>query len=380
MITKSVIISNSKHKKENAMSFEEKIKMLSEKIPTVVNQLQTEEATKTALVMPFISALGYDVFNPCEVIPEYTADIGKKKGEKVDYALVRDDEIVILIECKSVQTDLSEAEFSQLFRYFHTTKARIAILTNGINYWFFTDLEDANKMDEKPFLKLNLLSPRTFALAEVRKLVKSEFELQKMLCAANDLKYTSEFKSILLKQIEQPDEDFVRLFFSKSSATGRFNATAKELYTPLVAKAFSQIINDKVSDRLSRALQTEKQKIEAESVQNDKSDDSEELNEGVITTEEELEGYRIVRSIASEIIPAERVFFRDHKEYFNVLLDNNRLKPICRFRFNTKQKYVGTFNSEKNETRIPIENLAEIYKQKSAIFQTIQNYDESDQG
>lgn len=362
------------------MSFDEKIKKLSEKIPTVLNQLQTEEATKTALVMPFIAALGYDVFNPCEVVPEYTADLGKKKGEKVDYALMRDDEIVILIECKSIQTDLTEAEFSQLFRYFHTTKARIAILTNGINYWFFTDLEDSNKMDEKPFLKLNLLSPRTFALAEVKKLIKSEFELEKMLCAANDLKYMSEFKSILLKQIEQPDDDFVRLFFSKSSATGRFNATAKELYTPLVAKAFSQIINDKVSDRLSRALQSEKQKIEEESAIDEQTEELEELKDGINTTEEELEGYRIVRSIASEIIPAERVFFRDTKGYFNVLLDDNNRKPICRLWFNTKQKYVGIFDSEKTETRIPIENLAEIYKQKSGIFQTIQNYDGNDQG
>jgi hypothetical protein len=360
------------------MSFEEKIKFLSEKIPTVVNQLQTEEATKTALVMPFISALGYDVFNPCEVIPEYTADLGKKKGEKVDYALMRDDEIVILIECKSVQTDLSEAEFSQLFRYFHTTKARIAILTNGIKYWFFTDLEDTNKMDEKPFLKLDLLTPRTFALAEVKKLVKSEFELEKMLCAANDLKYTSEFKSILLQQIEQPDDDFVRLFFSKSSAPGRFTATAKELYTPLVSKAFSQIINDKVSDRLSRALQSEKQKNEEEHAKEDQADELEETKNGVITTEEELEGYRIVRSIASEIIPPERVFFRDHKEYFNVLLDNNRLRPICRLWFNTKQKYVGIFDREKKETREPIEKLSEIYKQKTGILRAIQNYDESE--
>jgi predicted type IV restriction endonuclease len=259
--------------------------------------------------------------------------LGKKKGEKVDYALIRDEEIVILIECKKAKTDLSSAEYSQLFRYFHTTNARIAILTNSIKYWFFTDLEDPNKMDKKPFLELNLIEPRPFAIEEVKKLCKSEFELQNMLSAANELKYTSEYKSIILQQLEQPDEDFVKFFFSNSSTTGRFTSSAKELHTPLVAKAFSQIINDRVSDRLNRALKNEEEKLDVE--ENVKEVPETEQKDGIITTEEELEGFRIVRSIMSEVINPERVYFRDAKSYFGILLDDNNsgglkklVKPI----------------------------------------------------
>ena len=127
------------------MSFDEKIAVLIQRIPKLIDHLKTEEATKNALIMPFISALGYDIFNPQEVVPEYIADIGTKKGEKVDYAIMRDGEIIILIECKKVGIDLTQTEMSQLFRYFTVTKARIAILTNGIQYNFFSDLEEANK-------------------------------------------------------------------------------------------------------------------------------------------------------------------------------------------------------------------------------------------
>ena len=96
--------------------------------------LLTEEAAKTALVMPFLQALGYDVFNPAEVVPEFTADVGIKKGEKVDYALCIDGRVNILIECKPSTIDLDLKHASQLYRYFSTTDARVAVLTNGVVY------------------------------------------------------------------------------------------------------------------------------------------------------------------------------------------------------------------------------------------------------
>ena len=124
---------------------------LSNRIPKVLKTIQTEEATKNALIMPFIQALGYNVFDPFEVAPEYTADVGTKKNEKVDYVIMREDRPCILIECKSSSTNLNINHASQLFRYFGVTEARFAILTNGIDYKFFTDIEAPNKMDERPF-------------------------------------------------------------------------------------------------------------------------------------------------------------------------------------------------------------------------------------
>jgi hypothetical protein len=134
------------------MEFAEKLSALAAKVRQQRGVIQTEEATKNAFVMPFISTiLGYDVFNPMEVVPEFIADVGLKKGEKIDYAIVKDGEVQILIECKKSTEPVKIEHASQLFRYFAVTNARIAILTNGEVYQFFTDLDAPNRMDAKPF-------------------------------------------------------------------------------------------------------------------------------------------------------------------------------------------------------------------------------------
>src|SRR5690625_3790859 len=127
--------------------------------------------------MPFISTvLGYDVFNPLEVVPEFTADVGVKRGEKVDYAIMRDGEVQILVECKSSNDALRVEHASQLFRYFSVTNARIAILTNGQVYKFYTDLDAPNKMDDRPFLVLDLLAIDETLLPELRKLSRGTLD------------------------------------------------------------------------------------------------------------------------------------------------------------------------------------------------------------
>ncbi|AFY74959.1 hypothetical protein Syn7502_03059 [Synechococcus sp. PCC 7502] len=352
------------------MSFDEKIAALIQRIPKLIEHLQTEEATKNALVMPFISALGYDVFNPQEVVPEFTADVGVKKGEKVDYAVMRNAEVIFLIECKKVGVDLSHAEMSQLFRYFAVTKARIAILTNGVQYHFFSDLESPNKMDTKPFLELDLNDPRLPALEEVKKLAKEDFDLEQILSTASELKYNSAIKKILTGQYDSPDEEFVRFFFVRTNLGSKFTATAKEQFTPIVAKAFQQFINEKITDRLRSALQSEvKPIIEEEKLV------PEELKSDILTTEEELEGFRIVRAVISKVVAPERVIYRDTKTYMGILLDDNNRKPICRLWFNSKQKYLGLFDSSKNEVKIAIDTLTDIYKHSDQLIATTQSYE-----
>ena len=360
------------------MSFDEKILALTQRLPKITDHLTTEEATKNALVLPFISALGYDVFNPQEVIPEFTADIGTKKGEKVDYAIVRDGEIILIIECKKAGTDLSQTEMNQLFRYFSVTKARIAILTNGIQYRLFSDLDAPNKMDTIPFLELDLQDIKPNMLSEVKKLVKENFDLDLMLSTANELKYTAEFKRILINQLDNPEEDFVRFLFSRTYPHARFTASAKEQSIPLVLKAFTQLVSEKVSDRLRTALQTETKAADKKSeAENIISDLNEKVSkEGIFTTEEELEGYRIVRAILSKVVHPNRVAQRDSKTYFGVLLDDNNRKPICRLWFNSKQKYLGVLDKEKNETRIPIDDVTDIYIYSDKLIETVERYEQ----
>lgn len=191
------------------MEFSNKLKEFSQRIEKMKDGIQTEEATKTSLVMPFFNLLGYDVFNPMEFCPEYTADVGIKKGEKVDYAILDQGEPLILIECKSC-TDSLGKHSSQLFRYFGTSKARFGILTNGIVYKFFTDLEESNKMDLSPFLEVNLLSLKDTQINEIKKFCKENFDSDKVFSTASELKYSGLIKDYLSKQLDNPSEDFVK--------------------------------------------------------------------------------------------------------------------------------------------------------------------------
>lgn len=123
------------------------LETLARRLHDFSDTIATEEATKTSIVMPFLQGLGYDVFNPSEVIPEFSADVAGKKGEKVDYAIRIGGDIAILIECKGINTDLSEKHLGQLYRYFSVEKARFAILTNGRTFQFYSDLDEPNKLD-----------------------------------------------------------------------------------------------------------------------------------------------------------------------------------------------------------------------------------------
>lgn len=350
------------------MNFEEKLKSLAAKAENTAKLLETEEATKNALVMPFIAALGYDVFDPTEVVPEFTADVGIKKGEKVDYVIKRGDDIVMLIEAKKVAAELDISHSSQLFRYFTVTKARIAVLTNGIVYRFYSDLEEPNKMDEKPFLELNLLDLRESLINEVNKLSKASFDLDNMLMAASDLKYMREIRTTLERQFEAPDEEFVRFFFQQANPNGRFVQSAKDQFGQLVKRTLLGFISDKVSDRLRFALAREDANVRAvDTAETGAREQEVEVapkvggDDGIVTTEEELEGFRIVKAIVCDLLPPTRIGYRDSKSYFAILVDDNNRKTLCRLHFNRAKKYVGIFDDQKSETRHAIDSVDGIY-------------------
>lgn len=358
------------------MSVAERLRGVAQRIPQDAGLLETEEATKNALIMPFIQALGYDVFNPEEVIPEFVADVGIKRGEKVDYAIKRHGEIIILIEAKAFTQDLSTAYESQLFRYFSVTPARIAVLTNGRIFRFYTDLDAPNKMDEKPFMEVDLLDLKDNMLGELKKLTKEGFDLDGVLSTANDLKYMQEVRRILAAQVADPEEDFVRFFFTRANPAGRFTQAAREQFSTIVQRAFAQFVSDRVGERLRNALEREGQASDASLApaapvppKNGQEEDT-----GVVTTDEEMEGYRIVKAIVCKIVPASRVVYRDAKSYFAILLDDNNRKPVCRLYFNTGQKYIGLVDEEKNVTREPLNGLEDIYQFEDRLRATAGRY------
>ena len=354
---------------------------IAEKVKTQKDGIETEEATKNAFVMPFISlVLGYDVFNPNEVVPEFTADIGTKKGEKIDYAIVNNGEVQILIECKKICEPICADHASQLFRYFAVTNARIAILTNGEEYQFYSDLEKHNRMDEKPFLILNMLDLDESVVPELKKLTKQDFDLSSILSAAEELKYIGEIKRVLASQFKTPDDDWVR-FLATRVYEGMYKQKVKEQFSVLVPKAMKQFLTDQVNDRLKAAMARQVFESPVEESHADLSNDDGEGEEdsngksGVNTTLDEIQGFQVVRAIACSEVSLDRIAARDTKSYFGVLLDDNNRKPIVRLHFNHATKYLGLFDSDKNETKLPIRDVDEIYQYAEKIRKTIHYYD-----
>jgi len=358
------------------VEFIEKLSALSSKIKQQSSAIETEEATKNAFVMPFINnVLGYDVFDPTEVIPEFVCDIGTKKGEKIDYAILKNGEIQILIECKKIGETLNINHASQLFRYFHVTNARISILTNGQVYKFFTDLDAPNKMDEKPFLEIDLLDIDETVIAELKKITKSAFDIESIISAAGELKYVSMIKKILHTQMSSPEEDFVK-FFASRVYDGILTQKVRDNFTILTKKAASQYINAQINERLKTAMSGGQIQVNdfPESEEEKDSDKNLKDESDVVTTIDELEGFHIIKAIARAVIDSHRITHRDTKSYFGVLIDDNNRKPLCRLHFNRNQKYLGLFDLEKNETRHPIQSVDDIYSFADIIRATASLY------
>lgn len=344
------------------------LKALADKIMLLKDKIETEESTKHAFVLPFINILGYDTFNPTEVVPEFTADLGLKKGEKVDYAIFQDGVPILIIECKSWKEKLT-IHNSQLFRYFHVTKTRFALLTNGITYQFFTDLDEKNKMDEKPFLEFDITNLKDNVISEIVKFHKSNFDVNKIVNNASLLKYTTEIKKQIDNELQNPSNEFVKLFANKVYP-GRLTEKVIDEFKELVQKGFNQFISEKINDRLNAAInkETQKQKEEAEEVII--------IDENkIFTSEEEMEGYRIVIAILRRKIPTKRIVSRDTQSYFGVLLDDNNRKPICRLHLNGGKKYIGLFNDNKNEIRQAIQTVDDIYLFEKELLETLDVYE-----
>ena len=236
------------------MEFNETIKQFSERITVLKDNVSTEESTKMSLVVPLFQILGYDVFNPSEFCPEYVADVGIKKGEKVDYAILDNGQPTILIECKSCSEQLDKHS-SQLFRYFGASPAKFGILTNGIIYRFYTDLEESNKMDLVPFLEINMLNLKDSSINELKKFAKENFDKEKIFSTAEELKYSSLIKGLLSREYEAPSENFIRFILS-DIYEGQKNQKIIEKFTPVVKRAFSSFVNELVNNNSKEGLRT----------------------------------------------------------------------------------------------------------------------------
>lgn len=353
------------------MDLIDKLNELSGRIKQQKDSVLTEEAAKTAFVLPFLQSLGYDIFNPSEVIPEFTADHGIRKGEKVDYAIKQDHSITILIECKSVGAQLGATHAGQLFRYFSVTEARFSILTDGIRYLFFSDLDKPNQMDSRPFFEFNLLQFSDNQVEELKKFNKTAFDLESIISNASNLKYRRGLLQEISSEFENPSKDLVQIF-AKRVYDGRLTQTVLEQFTQLTHTALRDFIRDRVNERLKSAIDTDTPKTGSQPEPDPHPSDLVETN-AIETTDEELDAYRIVQAIGAEVTDPSRITIRDNKSYCAILWEDNNRNPICRLHFLKTKLSVSIFESNE-EKRYDIERVLDLYQYKQPIQAAIRQY------
>lgn len=355
------------------MDFIDQLRVLASRITATKDMIQTEEATKNSMIMPFIQILGYNVFDPLEVTPELVADVGLKKGEKVDYAILKDGSPIMLFECKKAGGDLNISHAGQLFRYFHVTAARFGVLTNGLVYKFFTDLEQPNKMDEKPFFEFNILDFKDRDVGELKKFAKAAFDLETILTTANELKYTRAIQNRLADWMVNPPEEFVKLVSSDLIGNRRFTPAIKDQFTPITKRAFDQLIGEKINARLKGAMTPEPAPVAAPVPVEAPADATADAQ--VSTSLEELEAFHTVRAILRGEVNPRRIFIRDAQSYCAILLDDNNRKPLCRLRFNNLQKLrLGLFNDKREEELVSLEGVDDIFNFTDRLRATLASY------
>ena len=353
------------------MDFIDQLRQFSSRVTRMKDQIATEEATKTSLIMPFFqSILGFDVFNPDEFVPEFTADVGVKKGEKVDYAICIDGAPAILIEAKWCGTPLEKHD-SQLFRYFGTTNAKFAILTNGVQYKFYTDLEAQNKMDLSPFLEVDILNIKESVASELKKFHKSTFNIDELATSASTLKYSNDIKNTFATQLKSPSDDYIRFYLSQVY-DGMKTQVIIDKFRPIVRDSLNSYISELMNERISSALKKEATRVEEE----EKAPNEAEQDDSprIITTEEEIEAYYAIKAILAGKIDVSRISYKDTESYFNILLDNNTRKWICRLRLDGSKKHLSIPDENKKELRFPIESTNDLFAHKTQLIEVVERY------
>lgn len=349
------------------MEIKEKLYNLSDRIDKIVDQIKSEEGTKQSLILPFFQILGYDVFNPLEFCPEFDADYGVKKGEKVDYAIIIDDEPTILIEAKSCNDSLDK-HGSQLFRYFNSTKAKFGVLTNGIIYRFYSDLDEINKMDKHPFFEVDLSNLNDTQITYLKNFERDSLDVDSILSTAEELKYSNLIKDFLKQQLASPNEDFTNFVLSQVY-DGRKTASVVEKFLPIIKRAFNQLITDTLSTKFAETLK-------GESKQTDESSEENSLDSAIskiVTTNDELEAFAIIKSMLRKVVDVDDITYKDTETYFGILYKNNSRKWICRVYLGSKKSLVFP-TDDKGQERIYLESLNDLYLHEEKFLNVIQKF------
>ncbi len=314
------------------MGFTEDIAKLSEKVRNKVNHVVGEEATKMALIVPFLSALGYDIHDPTEVIPEYVADFATKKAgqfEKVDYALAINGTIVMIVEAKACGQK-PEAHDGQLRKYFNSLIAtKVAIVTNGVEYRFFTDLRHTNIMDEEQFFSFNILKYDLKDIENLKFFHRDNFDVAAINRHAEEMVYVKGMTQLVGSLLRSPSEEFIRFLIAELGKLAPSYKIEKPIKTkllnkfePIVKKSIQSSLLELMTRSLSQEMaQTAEINNTAMTAEAENEEEEELESSQVVTTSEELAALEKIKAIAAtsktyhlEVKP------RDTVSYFGVNL------------------------------------------------------------
>jgi len=345
------------------MDFIDQIKTIAQRIEKIRDRVLNEESTKTSFIIPFIEALGYNIYDPAEVFPEFTADIPVLKNDKVDYAILADNRPIMLIECKCCQDSLDNIKHTaQLHKYFQNTEAKFGILTNGIIYRFYTDIDKHHVMDSKQFFEFNMLKFSNSDIDELKRFSKANFDPDTLSNAAQNLLYTREIKRLLTEQFANPSSDFVK-FFASQVYSKRMTNNATEMFTEITKISLKEFINERIAERLKSAMDSE------EEINNDSKEsadyeeelaDSEEDN-GTKTTDEKLEGFYVIKAILRGVLDISRLKYKDTVNYLGINLDGKGTKTICRLYFKERSQSIYVMGANDQGVKKEISCLDDIY-------------------
>ncbi|HKX87444.1 MAG TPA: type I restriction enzyme HsdR N-terminal domain-containing protein [Flavobacterium sp.] len=299
-----------------------------------------EAQTKKFLIDPFFLLLNYAHE---DLIPEYEADFGERVSNKVDYAIKLGRKDIIIVECKKLASRLTDKEAGQLSGYFQNAKnSRIAILTNGREYWFYSDVALINTMDSKPFFIFNIENYTDNDIESLLDFDARIININEIIVKAQESVFIEDFEVTFLKEMIGPSSDFLKMLHKKMTFKSKYNEDRmKELMNSSLFKSITEKI------------------ILHETKTNSKS-------AGIITTDDELQAYHTIRTllIQNKKIPNLRIGYRDQKGAFNILVDENQKKTVCQLKFTDSIKKIYIGNNE-----YPITHLDDLLNFKNELIE-----------
>lgn len=369
------------------MEFIDDIMTLKEKIEKECETVKTEQATKTAFVMPFLQILGYDVFNPSEVIPEHVADWAEKKGEKVDYAIKVDGITLMLIECKTLDDSLDARRTNQLANYFnHITEVNIGVLTNGVLYKFYTDLKETNIMDVDPFLTFDFRDTNEELISKLMMFTKERIVGTEGRAEIERLRNYSSAIQVIRKEFTNPSAEFAKFVIHQIPGIRAFEETVKEYQLHLKKiieyqnRAYFKEQLDKLSGQNELTTETDDKDVPisdvSDAIPNIGSDIEFNNPFGVL---EEIQGLSVVKSILYNTIPSSKLSLKDWKGHCNVIYDGKSKSIVVRLYFNKADKdllYIEIPNRD-DLGKIRIPNVESMNDHKDIIIESAKQLLES---